>query len=268
MNLSGAIAVVTGGGSGLGEALVKQLAEAGAVPVVIDLRAERVSRVVDAVRPRARDTAGWTCDIGDRKQVALTFAEIGERFRRIDLLINCAGRSMLRPFLDMTDEDIDWVLGPNLMGVVYCIRAAVRWMGPGSRIVNVTSASGALPTPGEGFYSGAKAAVVSLTASLEAELADRKIGVSVVLPGEMSTALFAEHPSWELRPDFQRRMEIPPERVARAILRGVRANRFEIVCPWNMRIPLLLYRIAPGLFRRGVEIFYYRKIEGRIRMPS
>lgn len=268
MNLFGRIAVVTGGGSGLGEALVHQLADAGAVPVVIDLRAERASRVVDAVRPRAREAAGWACDVGDRKQVAATFAEIGERFGRIDLLINCAGRSMLKPFLDMSDEDIDWVLGPNLMGVVYCIRAAARWMGPGSRIVNVTSASGALPTPGEGFYSGAKAAVVSLTASLEAELARRKIGVTVVLPGEMSTALFAEHPSWELRPDFQRRMEVPPERVARAILRGVRADRFEVVCPWNMRIPMLLYRMVPGLFRRGVEVFYYRSIEGRIGKPA
>ncbi len=268
MKLSGAIAVVTGGGSGLGEALVSQLAESGATPVVIDLRAERVSHVVDRIRARGCEAGGWTCDVGDRKQVASTFAEIGARYGRIDLLINCAGRSMLKPFLDMSDEDIDWVLGPNLMGVVHCIRAAARWMGPGSRIVNVTSASGALPTPGEGFYSGAKAAVVSLTASLEAELADRKIGVTVVLPGEMSTALFAEHPSWELRPDFQRRMEIPPDRVARAILRGVRAGRFEVVCPWNMKIPLLLYRIAPGLFRKGVELFYYRQIEGRIRNPS
>ena len=95
-------------------------------------------------------------------------------------------------------------------------------MSRGSRIVNVTSVSGRVPTPGEAFYSACKAAVVSLSEALEAELAGRGIGVTVVLPGEMSTALFAEHPSWERRPAFQRRMEIPPERVAEAIVRAVR----------------------------------------------
>jgi NAD(P)-dependent dehydrogenase (short-subunit alcohol dehydrogenase family) len=197
-----------------------------------------------------------------------TFAEIGTRFGHVDLLVNCAGRSMLRAFLDMSDDDLDWVLGPNLLGVVYTIRAAARLMPPGSRIVNVTSVSGRVPTPGEAFYSAAKAGVVSLSESLAAELATRGIGVTVALPGEMSTALFAEHASWELRPDFQRRMELPPEQVARAIMRAVRADRFEVVAPAYMRAVLLLQRLAPGLFRRGVGRYYARLVEPRIGTRS
>ena len=104
MKLEGAIVVVTGAGSGLGAALVTQLAEARAVPIVVDLRADRVQRMVDAMKGRRIDFPGWTCDVGQREQVKKTFSEIGSHFQRIDLLINCAGRSMLRPFLDMTDE--------------------------------------------------------------------------------------------------------------------------------------------------------------------
>ncbi len=172
------------------------------------------------------------------------------------------------PFLDMSEEDLDWVLGPNFLGVVYTIRAAVRWMQPGSRIVNVTSLSGRIPTPGEAFYSAAKAATVSLSESLDAELAGRGIRVTVVLPGEMSTGLFAEHPSWEKRPDFQRRMEVPPERIARAILRALRRGRFEVVSPASMRWTLVLQRLAPRAFRLGVKRFYRKVFEPRIARPS
>ena len=264
MKLHGAVAVVTGGGSGLGAALSRELAAAGAVPVILDLRPERVEQAVRELERAGATVAGWVCDVAARAQVASTFAEIGARFGRVDLLVNCAGRSMLRAFLDMTDDDLEWVLGPNLLGVVYTIRAAARWMPRGSRIVNVTSVSGRVPTPGEAFYSAAKAGVVSLSESLTAELATRGIAVTVVLPSEMSTALFAEHASWERRPDFQRRMEQPPEHVARAIMRAVRADRFEVVAPRYMRAVLLLQRIAPGLFRRGVGWYYAKLVEPRI----
>ena len=95
-------------------------------------------------------------------------------------------------------------------------------------------------------------------------LEGRGIRVTVAFPGEMSTGLFAEHPSWERRPDFQRRMEVPPERVARAILRAVRGDRFEVVAPLTMRLPLLLQRMAPRFFRRGVARFYRRVFAPRI----
>jgi len=265
MKLQGAVAVVTGGGSGLGAALGRELVGAGATPVILDLRADRVDRMVRELGRPGVQAAGWVCDVAERGQVESTFAEIGARFGRIDLLVNCAGRSMFRRFLDMTDDDIDWVLGPNLLGVVHTIRAAARFMPRGSRIVNVTSVSGRVPTPGEAFYSAVKAAVVSLSESLEAELACRGIGVTVVLPGGMSTALFAEHSSWELRPDLQRRMERPPEHMARAIKRAVRSDRFDVVAPSYMRAVLLVQRIAPGFFRRGVRWYYSKLVEPRIR---
>jgi len=263
MQLHGAVAVVTGGGSGLGEALARRLAAAGARLAVVDLRAERAERVAAELRRGGCDAADLAVDVGERAAVARAFAAIGERFGRVELLANCAGRSMLVPFLEMTDADLDWVLGPNLLGVVHCIRAAVPLMPRGSRIVNVSSVSGRIPTPGEAFYSACKAAVVSLSEALAAELASRGIGVTVVLPGEMSTALFAEHPSWERRPDFQRRMDIPPERVADAIARALRKDRFEVVEPASMRAALLVQRAAPRLFRRGVAR-YWRALEPRL----
>ena len=265
MKLEGAVSVVTGAGSGLGAALIHQLADAGVVPVVIDLRPERVQETVDAMKARGLEVRGWTCDVGLRDQVATTFEQIGSHFQRIDLLVNCAGRSMLVPFLDMSDEDLDWIAEPNFWGVVNCTRAAVRWMPSGSRIVNVSTVSAGIPTPGEAFYSAAKASVASLTQSLQSELRSRGIALTHVLPGEMSTALFSEHASWELRPAFQRRLEIPPERVAARIVRAVLRDRAEVVVPWHMRVPLFLNRLFPRLWRRWMYWSYYRRLEPRIR---
>ena len=116
MNLEGAVAVVTGGGSGLGAALVRCLADAGAVPVILDVKAARVEQVLEEIRGEQPSAAGWTCDVGERDQVADTFAAINGRFGRIDLLVNCAGTSMLRPFLEMTEADLDWIARPNHLG--------------------------------------------------------------------------------------------------------------------------------------------------------
>jgi 2-hydroxycyclohexanecarboxyl-CoA dehydrogenase len=263
VQLAGAVAVVTGGGSGLGEALVQRLARAGARPIIIDLRGDRAERVAAALRRDGYEAAALVADVGDRAAIEGTFGVIGERVGRVDLLVNCAGRSMLVPFVEMTDADLDWVLGPNFLGVVHCTRAAIPLMPRGGRIVNVTSISGRVPTPGEAFYSACKAAVVSLSESLEAELAGRGIGITVVLPGEMETALFAEHPSWERRLDFQRRMAVPPDRVAAAIVRAVRRDRFEVVDRVSMRAALLVQRAVPRLFRRGVAR-YWRALERRL----
>jgi NAD(P)-dependent dehydrogenase (short-subunit alcohol dehydrogenase family) len=241
--------------------------QAGARLAIVDLRAERAARVAGDLERAGHVATPLAVDVGDRAEVARAFHEIDGRFGRVDLLVNCAGRSMLVPFLDMTDEDLDWVLGPNFLGVVHCTRAAVPLMSPGSRIVNVTSVSGRVPTPGEAFYSACKAAVVSLSESLEAELAGRGIGVTIALPGEMSTGLFAEHPSWERRPDFQRRMEVPPERVAEAIVRAVSRDRFEVVDRASMRATLLVQRAVPRLFRWGVGR-YWRTLEPRIATPE
>jgi 2-hydroxycyclohexanecarboxyl-CoA dehydrogenase len=263
VRLDGAVSVVTGAGSGLGEALARRLARAGARLGVLDLRPERAARVADDLGRAGHDAIAMAVDVGERVAVKRVFAEVKDRFGRVDVLVNCAGRSMLAPFLEMTDDDLDWVAGPNLFGVVHCIRAAVPLMPRGSRIVNVTSVSGRVPTPGEAFYSACKAAVVSLSEALDAELAGRGIGVTVVLPGEMSTGLFAEHPSWERRPPWQHRMEISPERVAETVVRAVRRDRFEVVDRVSMRAALLAQRVAPRLFRWGVSR-YWRALESQL----
>ena len=259
----GAVAVITGGGSGLGAALVSRLTNQGATSVIVDIRPDRVERILAETEARGHSAFGWVCDVADAGAVQRLFRVVGDRFGRVDLLVNCAGRSMLCPFLDMTDDDLEWIIGPNLHGVVHCIRAAISLMPPGSRIVNVTSVSGRVPTPGEAYYSALKAAVVSLSESLNAELAGRGISTTVVLPGEMSTALFAEHPSWERRPSFQRRMEIDPDLVAHAILKGVRKGCFEVVRPRYMRVVFAIQRISRTSFRRGVAR-YWGKVEPQI----
>jgi NAD(P)-dependent dehydrogenase (short-subunit alcohol dehydrogenase family) len=97
MRLDGSVAVVTGGGSGLGEALARRLARASARRAVIDLRAERAARVAGELGRAGHEAAALAVDAGDRAAVASAFAQIGDRFGRVDLLVNCAAAACSSP---------------------------------------------------------------------------------------------------------------------------------------------------------------------------
>ena len=263
-----AVCVVTGGGSGLGACLVKMLAKRGAKIIILDLRKDRMDESLVELHEQGIDAMAWECDVADREKVKQIFQKIVDRFGQIDLLINCAGRSLLVPFMDMTDEEMDWVTAPNLFGVINCIRAAVPSMPQGSRIINITSVSGKVPTPGEAHYSAMKMAIASLTESLQIEFKRRGIGMMAVFPGEMTTGLYAEHASWEKRPDFQRNMEVPPEVVAGAVIKGIEKNKTQVTSPFSMAASMVVYRFFPKLFQKGVERIYYKPIEDVISLSN
>ena len=191
--LSGKVAWVTGGGSGIGLAAATALAKSGA-KVVISGRSEATLK--QALKQVKADAVA--CDVGDKAQVAKAAAEIHKRHGRVDVLVNSAGINLpKRNFRDVTNEGWDEIVRINLSGMFYCIQAVL----PGMRsrkdglIINVSSWFGryanALGGPG---YGATKRAVVALSEQLNIEECTHGIRATSVLPGEAATPILEKRP--------------------------------------------------------------------------
>jgi 3-oxoacyl-[acyl-carrier protein] reductase len=175
--LSGRVAIVTGGASNLGAEIVRTFEEAGATVVVADL----VETLPDGAPGHLVGT-----DVTDPDQVDRLMAETVERFGSIDCLVNCAAIWFRRPILDITPEEWDQVLAVNLRGPFLTSRAAAPIMGAqgGGAIVNVGSQAGSGYTRGQGaHYAASKAGVSQLSRVLSFELGPLGIRVNCVAPG-------------------------------------------------------------------------------------
>jgi NAD(P)-dependent dehydrogenase (short-subunit alcohol dehydrogenase family) len=186
------VAVVTGGGSGIGEGLAHACAAAGMRVVLGDVEEKEVSRVAaDLVAKGARALA-VPCDVTRRAALDALADAAWSSFGGCHLLCNNAGVLVQGALADASDADWSWVLDVNLRGVVNGLQAFVPRMlaqGGEAHIVNTASMAGLCVLPDLGIYTASKFAVVGLSESLRMELAPRGIGVSVLCPGGVSTRI-------------------------------------------------------------------------------
>jgi len=178
------VAVVTGGGSGLGRALALELADRGASVIVSDLDEGRAEETAALVRDRGAAAEVVPCDVADRDAVFALIDAAEEAFGPVDVLCNNAGVSVGGLFEEISIEDWRWIFDINLWGVIYGCQAVIPKMKARGRgyILNVASAAGLLSPPNMSAYNVTKAGVVSLSETLYAELKSSGIGVSVLCP--------------------------------------------------------------------------------------
>jgi NAD(P)-dependent dehydrogenase (short-subunit alcohol dehydrogenase family) len=191
LDLSGRVAVVVGGTSGIGKAISLGLADAGADVVATSRRREEVDATSAAVEERGRRAVRVTSDVTDvaslEKALAATVSALG----KVDILVNCAGRTKRQPTLDVSEEDWNAILDTNLTGTLRACRVFGRHMmerGYG-RIVNIASLSSFVALFEVAAYSASKAAVASLTKSLALEWGPRGVNVNAIAPGVFPTPL-------------------------------------------------------------------------------
>lgn len=249
----GRTAIVTGGGSGIGAALTKALADEGAVVVCADLDGEAAEKV-------AAD-AGATAvqlDVADAAAVRALVDDVVERHGRIDLLFNNAGIVFAGEAQDLSLEQWDRLVDVNLRGVVHGVHAAYPHMVAAGRgqIINTASNAGLLPMGLLTAYAATKHAVVGLSVSLRAEARRHGVGVSVVCPGVVDTPILEQGAVGGFRgrafyDDLTRsKPAYPAERLAEDVLAGVRRDRGVIVAPADARLAWRAYRFAPRLTAR------------------
>jgi 3-oxoacyl-[acyl-carrier protein] reductase len=195
--LAGRVAIVTGGSRGIGLAIARSLADDGASVVVSGRDSARLDAAVQEIEASGAAAFGVVADAAKREDVDRLVDAGRERFGRIDVVVNNAGVTRDQLLVRMKDDDWDHVLETNLRGVFLMMRAAAKVMmrQRSGRIINISSAAGAMGNPGQVNYSAAKAGVIGLSKAAARELAHWNILVNVVAPGLIETDMTAGIPA-------------------------------------------------------------------------
>jgi 3-oxoacyl-[acyl-carrier protein] reductase len=191
MVLEGQVAIVTGGGRGIGKAIALRFAREGADVAVLDIDGETASGTAQEIRTLERRALFLTTDVSDQPAVDAAVAEIARDLGRLDILVNNAGIEKRAPFLEIAPEDWQRQLDVNLSGAFYCTQAAAREMAKRGygRVVNVSSVAGMIGPIDLAAYGTAKAGIVGLTRAAALDLADHGITVNAIAPGPIETEL-------------------------------------------------------------------------------
>jgi NAD(P)-dependent dehydrogenase (short-subunit alcohol dehydrogenase family) len=191
MDVTGKTAIITGSRRGIGRSIALRLAEAGANIVVCDLDEQECKRVVDEAKVHAVDGLALRTDVTKIEEVRKLIEKTLDRFGKIDILVNNSGTITLRPFLELTEEELDRHLDVNFKGTFYCSQLAAREMikQQGGKIINIASIAGEIPLRNHSAYAVSKAGVIMLTRSIARELAPYRINVNCVSPGGIETPM-------------------------------------------------------------------------------
>ena len=254
MPLSGRVAVVTGGSSGIGAAIARALAGRGWTLVLLARGEERLDEVADELGAEPE-----RCDVADRNDVERVAAAVRKRHPAIQLLVNNAGIPGRGGFLDLDPERIEAVVRVNYLGSVWCTRAFLPLLEAAAPadLVNIVSVAGTVAAGHSGPYTASKHAQLALSRSLAIELAERGIRVHTVNPG------FVDTPGFPNRRRFGDRLAplvAEPEAVAASVLRALDRNRTEQFVPWWYRPAAIAQAVAPGLLARAARSRGIRRI--------
>jgi 3-oxoacyl-[acyl-carrier protein] reductase len=190
MSLAGRVAIVTGGGQGIGEAIAARISGEGASVVIADLNLESATRTAEIIERAGGQALARATDVSDPHSVALMVRETVAKFGDLDILVNNAGIGQnIMPAVDLSVEEWNRVMAVNLTGTLLCSQeAAKHFMEKESgRILNISSINGLSPAPLCIAYNVSKAGVISLTRTMAYELAPYHITVNAVCPGPVYT---------------------------------------------------------------------------------
>jgi 3-oxoacyl-(acyl-carrier-protein) reductase len=211
MKLKDKVALVTGAGRGIGEAIALTLAREGAHIVVNDFDVEAARTTAGKIEALGRQALVDGANIADRGQVEQLFRSIAETFGRLDILVNNAGITRDGMLLKLSEEQWDQVMAVNLKGVFNCTQMAAAMMSEqaSGKIVNLSSASAQMGNIGQVNYAASKAGVIGMTKTLAKELAKFNVNVNAVAPGFILTQM----------------TEAVPEKVKDHLIKGIPLGR-------------------------------------------
>ncbi len=216
------IAVITGAGQGLGREVALKLAAHGVDVVLVGRTPEKLEAVASEIRALGRTPWVFPLDVTQSEQVEHLKTELLAVSPRIDMLINCAGEAFLMPVQDTTDADWERIVGINLKGPFYMVRALLPLLqaSDNASIINVSSKVALQGYGSVTAYTAAKAGLVGFSRSLADELREDEIRVVALCPGPMDTPM-----RWEATPEFDPKVVMDSDVVADTVLLLVQLPR-------------------------------------------
>ncbi len=264
----GKVAAITGAASGIGRALAEDLARRGAALAISDVDPDGLEATAASARSLgARTVTSAVVDVSDREAVYRWADQVADEHGRVNVIINNAGVGLAGTVWDMSDDDLDWLMGINFWGVVNGTRAFLPHLkaaGDG-HVVNVSSVFGLFAVPTQSAYNAAKFGVRGFTEALRIELDGERCGVSAttIHPGGIATniarasrmrgdggAEATDEERAEAVDQFAKAARTSPESAAEQILRAVEKNKRRAMIGFDARIVDVLTRLAPNTGHR------------------
>ena len=201
--LNGKVAIITGGGGGIGGATARRFAREGALVAVFDRNLAAAEKVAADIQQAGGRALALACDITVRAQIDAAVAQVSAAFGPIDILVNNAGWDVFMPFTKTQPAQWDQLIAINLTGALHMHHAVLPGMVERrrGRIVNVASDAARVGSSGEAVYAACKGGLVSFSKTLAREHARHNITVNVVCPGPTDTALFDDYKQGAGSPD-------------------------------------------------------------------
>lgn len=253
MELSNKVALVTGGGSGIGQQIVLALLNRGAIVAAVDVNPNTLQVTKELAGVEGAQLSLHQCDISDREAVSRLVDEVIKLRGCVDVIINNAG--VIHPFKPVSELDysaIDRVINVNLYGVINVTKAFLPLLlkRPVAHIVNVSSMGGLFAFPKQTLYGASKAAVKLFSEGLYSELRGSSVGVTLVFPGAINTDITKNSDSHDENLDrfnkFSRdSVSTSPESAANQIVKAIVKNKFRVHIGVDAKILGFLYRMFP-----------------------
>lgn len=247
MNMQGKIALITGASRGIGRAIAIELAQQGAKRLLLVARdRQRLADVAAEIEALGVEVVTLALDLTQPIEVNIAIARAWKTYGPIHLLVNCAGVAHQAPFLKSPLPKVQEEISTNLMGMYTITRLVARRMATQQEgtIVNVSSLMGKVAAPTMATYSATKSAILGFTQALRAELAEYNIRVSALLPTLTDTDMVRD---LQL---FRWVVPMTPEKVAKALVAGLRKDSPEILVGWQSHLAVWCSRIAPWLLKK------------------
>ena len=251
MNIQGRLVLITGASSGIGAASAKAMARNGARVLLLARTQSGLEQVATEIKAKGGKAWVYPVDLSDATAVERTGQAILEEVGVPDILVNNAGAGRWLAVEDTNPEECVKMMASPYFGAFYITRAflsAMRQRNSG-HIVNLTSPAGFVAWPNATAYAVARWAMRGFHEALRSDLHKTGIGVTLIVPGEVSSSYFANNPGGEERlPGISRLYRrLTPEEVAEAIVRSVQRERREVIIPRLLSMTLRLHRIWPGI---------------------
>jgi short-subunit dehydrogenase len=258
---AGKVVIITGGSRGLGLALARQLAREGADLALIARDEKELQRAKTDLSDYGSIVDTWPCDLRNESQLRLTIQQIGERFGRIDVLINNAGEIVVGPLGSMSQDDFYKAMQIHFWAPLTAVFAALPFLRDRSAasIINIASFGGRVAVPHLGPYCVSKFTLAGLSDSLHAELAREHIAVTTVTPGLMRTG---SHKNALFKGDYRKEfgwfslgaanplISMNADRAAKQILNAARKRKASLTITFPARIAIVAQAIFPNTVAR------------------